>query len=624
MDRQTTLAFLLIGLILMVWLYIQTPPPQPPPQNQPKEQTVDTTDGTKAEEAEKPVTASAPAENDSTPYGKFFAKSSGTPGLIRIETDLLYIEMSEKGGKFYKYFLKEFKNWYEDALPADAPYYEKNIQLLNTNKGSSIDLNFITSDGRKISTGDMRFSSSLSPGSYSLKGNDSLFISYTLPTADGKGSIVRNFVIYGNRYDSRFTLELNNLGNVISNRTYDIVWNGGIRFVEENSVDEATAANASLYYGDEQVIVDAGSPGETVEQDFNGRVDWIAVRNKYFAAVMVPDNPVGVDGAYISGKAGGYEQGGVREFYAAHLKMPFRGNPSEKNSFMVYIGPVKYEILKSYDRGLQTIVDFGSFFGLKAIVRPIAEYVLLPLFNFLYSLIKNYGLVIIIFSIIIKIILNPLTKKSMDSMKKMQALKPKIDEMKEKFKDDPQKQQSETMKLYSTYGINPLGGCLPLLLQMPIFIALWGTFQTAVELRQQPFIFWITDLSRPDVIFDLGFKIPLFGVQEVSGLAILMGVTTYLQQKMSGAAKDPSQAPLLYIMPVMLTILFMSFPSGLNLYYFLFNVLSIGQQWYVTKYGKPVELVAAPQKAKKGFFQNLMSAAEQKAKQQQAAAKKKK
>lgn len=624
MDRQTTLAFLLIGLILMVWLYIQTPPPQPPPQNQPKEQTVDTTDGTKAEEAEKPVTASAPAENDSTPYGKFFAKSSGTPGLIRIETDLLYIEMSEKGGKFYKYFLKEFKNWYEDALPADAPYYEKNIQLLNTNKGSSIDLNFITSDGRKISTGDMRFSSSLSPGSYSLKGNDSLLISYTLPTADGKGSIVRNFVIYGNRYDSRFTLELNNLGNVISNRTYDIVWNGGIRFVEENSVDEATAANASLYYGDEQVIVDAGSPGETVEQDFNGRVDWIAVRNKYFAAVMVPDNPAGVDGAYISGKAGGYEQGGVREFYAAHLKMPFRGNPSEKNSFMVYIGPVKYEILKSYDRGLQTIVDFGSFFGLKAIVRPIAEYVLLPLFNFLYSLIKNYGLVIIIFSIIIKIILNPLTKKSMDSMKKMQALKPKIDEMKEKFKDDPQKQQSETMKLYSTYGINPLGGCLPLLLQMPIFIALWGTFQTAVELRQQPFIFWITDLSRPDVIFDLGFKIPLFGVQEVSGLAILMGVTTYLQQKMSGAAKDPSQAPLLYIMPVMLTILFMSFPSGLNLYYFLFNVLSIGQQWYVTKYGKPVELVAAPQKAKKGFFQNLMSAAEQKAKQQQAAAKKKK
>ncbi|MCK6614737.1 MAG: membrane protein insertase YidC [Ignavibacteriaceae bacterium] len=624
MDRQTTLAFLLIGLILMVWLYIQTPPPQPPPQDQSKEQTVDSLNGTKAAEKEKPVTAQVPAENDSMPFGKHFANNSGTPGLIRIETDLLYIEMSEKGGKFYKYFLKEFNNWYIDDLPETAPYYQKNIQLLNTNRGSSFDLSFITTDGRKISTGDIRFASSLAPGNYTLKGNDSLVLSYTLPTADGKGSIVKNFVIYGNRYDSRFTLELNNLDDVISNRAYDIVWGGGIRFVEENSVDEATAANASVYYGDEQVIVDAASPGETVEQDFNGRVDWITVRNKYFAAVMVPDNPKGVDGAYISGKAGGYEQGGVREFYSAHLKMPFKGGKAETSSFMVYIGPVKYEILDSYNRGLTTIVDFGSFFGLKMIVRPIAEYILLPLFNFLYDLIKNYGLVIIIFSLIIKVLLNPLTKQTMDSMKKMQALKPKIDEMKEKFKDDPQKQQSETMKLYSTYGINPLGGCLPLLLQMPIFIALWGTFQTAVELRQQPFVWWITDLSRPDVIFDLGFKIPLFGVQEISGLAILMGITTYLQQKMSGAAKDPSQAPLLYIMPVMLTILFMSFPSGLNLYYFLFNLFSIGQQWYVTKYGKPVELVPVPPKAKGGFFQKLMSAAEQKAKQQQAAAKKRK
>ncbi|MBV6512304.1 MAG: Membrane protein insertase YidC [Ignavibacteriaceae bacterium] len=624
MDRQTTLAFLLIGLILMVWLYIQTPPPQPPPQDQSKEQTVDSLNGTKAAEKEKPVTAQVPAENDSMPFGKHFANNSGTPGLIRIETDLLYIEMSEKGGKFYKYFLKEFNNWYIDDLPENAPYYQKNIQLLNTNRGSSFDLSFITTDGRKISTGDIRFASSLAPGNYTLKGNDSLVLSYTLPTADGKGSIVKNFVIYGNRYDSRFTLELNNLDDVISNRAYDIVWGGGIRFVEENSVDEATAANASVYYGDEQVIVDAASPGETVEQDFNGRVDWITVRNKYFAAVMVPDNPKGVDGAYISGKAGGYEQGGVREFYSAHLKMPFKGGKAETSSFMVYIGPVKYEILDSYNRGLTTIVDFGSFFGLKMIVRPIAEYILLPLFNFLYDLIKNYGLVIIIFSLIIKVLLNPLTKQTMDSMKKMQALKPKIDEMKEKFKDDPQKQQSETMKLYSTYGINPLGGCLPLLLQMPIFIALWGTFQTAVELRQQPFVWWITDLSRPDVIFDLGFKIPLFGVQEISGLAILMGITTYLQQKMSGAAKDPSQAPLLYIMPVMLTILFMSFPSGLNLYYFLFNLFSIGQQWYVTKYGKPVELVPVPPKAKGGFFQKLMSAAEQKAKQQQAAAKKRK
>ena len=146
-----------------------------------------------------------------------------------------------------------------------------------------------------------------------------------------------------------------------------------------------------------------------------------------------------------------------------------------KNShFILYIGPVDYDILKNIRKNLEAIVDFGSFFGLKFIVRPIAEYVLLPLFNFLHSFIPNYGFVIIVFSLIIKIVLYPLTKQSMQSMKKMQLLQPKITEIKEKFKDDPQKMNKETMKLYSTYGINPAGGCLPLLLQMPIFVALWG------------------------------------------------------------------------------------------------------------------------------------------------------
>jgi len=178
-------------------------------------------------------------------------------------------------------------------------------------------------------------------------------------------------------------------------------------------------------------------------------------------------------------------------------------------------------------------VDFGTFFGLKFVVRPIAEYLLLPLFNFLHLFIPNYGFVIIVFSLIIKIIVYPLTRKSYQSMKKMQLLQPKIAEMKEKFKDDPQKVQKETMKLYQTYGINPAGGCFPMLLQMPIFIALWGLFQAAIELRQQPFILWINDLSAPDLIYDLGFKLPIFGIQEISGLALLMGITTFVQQKMT-------------------------------------------------------------------------------------------
>ena len=203
-------------------------------------------------------------------------------------------------------------------------------------------------------------------------------------------------------------------------------------------------------------------------------------------------------------------------------------------------------------------------------------------------------------------------------MKKMQLLQPKIAEIKEKHKEDSQKMNKETMRLYKVYGVNPAGGCLPLLLQMPIFIALWGLFQTAIELRQQPFIFWIMDLSSPDVIYDLGFKLPLFGIQQISGLALLMGITTFFQQKMT--MKDPKQKQLVYIMPVMLTILFMTFPSGLNLYYFMFNVFSIAQQYYINH--KHDGMVLEPVKdadKKPGFFARLMESAE---KQSQAQKKK--
>jgi len=200
-------------------------------------------------------------------------------------------------------------------------------------------------------------------------------------------------------------------------------------------------------------------------------------------------------------------------------------------------------------------------------------------------------------------------------MKKMQLLQPKIAELKEKFKDDAQKMNQETMKLYSTYGINPAGGCLPLLLQMPIFIALWGLFQSVIELRQQPFILWITDLSAPDTIINLGFNIPLFGISTISGLALLMGVTTFIQQKQS--VKDPKQQALVYVMPVMLTLLFMSFPSGLNLYYFMFNLFTIIQQYYINHTHKDLELVPVKEgKQKKGFMQRMMQAAEQNAKTQ--------
>lgn len=205
----------------------------------------------------------------------------------------------------------------------------------------------------------------------------------------------------------------------------------------------------------------------------------------------------------------------------------------------------------------------------------------------------------------------------------MQQLQPKIAAMKEQYKDDPQRVQKETMKLYSTYGVNPAGGCLPMLLQMPILIALWSLFNVAIQLRNEPFIWWIHNLATPDVLFELPFKLPFIGIDQVGGLAVLLGVTMFFQQKMS--VKDPSQKALVYIMPVFFTLLFMNFPAGLNLYYFMFNLLSIGQQYYINHKKGEAELVPVknPKKKSGGFMQRMMEAAEKQADAQKKGAGKK-
>jgi YidC/Oxa1 family membrane protein insertase len=243
-------------------------------------------------------------------------------------------------------------------------------------------------------------------------------------------------------------------------------------------------------------------------------------------------------------------------------------------------------------------------FALDFMVRPIAQYFIIPFFTFLHSFIPNYGLVIIVFAIALKILLNPLTKKQTESMRRMSGLNPKMTAIREKFKDDPTKANQQIMKLYKEEGINPASGCLPLLLQLPILYALFGVFRSTIELRQTPFFGWITDLAAPDVIFNLPFKIPIFNIDQVAGLATLMGITMIVQQKLT--VTDPKQKAMVWLMPIMFTLIFFNFPSGLNLYYFIFNLLSIGQQIYTTKFKPPPpEPVKKDKVQKKSFMQRV-------------------
>lgn len=610
MDRNSTFAFLLIGVILVLWLYWNSPAPEPEkPKSTTSLQQKDTT------KVAAPVVSEEKKQEEVSPFGP----SNQDEKVITIETELSRIELTNKGGRIKRVFLKKFNTWYFSKTK-DTTFYKKYVQLVNTTKnGGDFNLIFVTKEGKLVNTSSLDFNPNKNNYYYKLNGKDSLAIEYTFAGDNGK-AIKKSFLFYANKYDSKVDIVLENMQDMISSFRYDVMWQNGLNFVEENSVDEATYSHANAYTGEENVVLDASSPGEKVNKDINGKVDWVGVRNKYFTAIISPKSPSNDGGAYIEGNHYNNKYG-TREVYSASIKVPFQNQKYQKDSFTLYIGPVDYYLLKTYNNNYESIFEFGNFLGLKFIIRPISEYIMLPLLRFLDSFIPNYGLVIILFTIIIKLALSPLTKTSLKSMAKMQQLQPMIAELKEKYKDNQQKQQQETMKLYSTYGINPMGGCLPMLLQMPILVALWSLFNVAIDIRQQPFMLWITNLSSPDIIFKLPFKIPFFNLDLVSGLALLMGITMFIQQKMS--IKDPTPKAMIYIMPVMFTVMFMSMPSGLNLYYFVFNLLGIIQQYYVThKHNQePLVPVANPNK-KKGFMSRMMDAAEKQAQVQKQAKKK--
>ncbi|MCH8170206.1 MAG: membrane protein insertase YidC [Bacteroidetes bacterium] len=629
MDKNTTIAFILIGTILVIWLYINSPETPVNPQTTKPDKSLVNKDYSKRIEEKKALIENNKLlkrdivrSKNIDSYGKFFNYFNEKGETITIENDLVKIVFSTKGGNIVRYYLKKFNNWYSIGAEEDKNIEQTKVQLINYKKGGSLNLSFISEDGKAINTGNLLFKIENRKTFYNVSGNDSLTVAFVYGE-EQTHYIKKVYTFYGNKYNIKTSIKLGGMNGKISNNAYNFVWDNGLRSVEYNSVDESISSDASVYSGGEKTTIDASSVGEVEDKEFNGSINWVDIRNKYFTVIIIPEDPSSVDGAYLRGTSEALPNDGIKEIYSAQITVPFRNLDYEEINFNVYIGPVDYDILKAYNKELQTIVDFGTFFGLEIIVRPIAEFILLPLFNFLHIFIPNYGFVIVLFSIIIKLVLYPLTKQSFKSMKKMQLLQPKITELKEKYGDDKQKISKETMKLYSTYGINPAGGCLPLVLQMPIFIALWGLFKSAIELRQQPFFGWITDLSSPDIIYTLSFKLPLVGISEISGLAILMGVTTFFQQKMS--IKDPNQKAIIYIMPVFLTLMFMSFPSGLNLYYFLFNILSIGQQYIINHKHDGTELVPVKKSKRKsgGFMTKMMQAAEEKQKRQKAQQKRK-
>lgn len=597
MDRQTVIGFILIALVLVLWIYFSpiTEAPKSEKKEAPKvEQRESRPDerhagAPDAAAAQPPAAKPLAAPRDSSLFGPF---RTGSEQLTHVSTSLYDVEFSTLGGGIRRFTLKNFFTW--NNLP---------IQLINWKLKS--DFNLVMYDAnswKEIDSRELYFRTNLSGDEISLKDSAKLRVEFYLPLHGDSIVLKKVYTLRNGSYLLDYNVELTNMANVIAGE-YDVVFQSP-PLSERNSVDESGYSHALTFLGSDLQTLDASNPFDTAR--YSGFPHWIGLRNKYFANALLVGDESGVVGARIEGTKTPLPDEGMHKSYKAFLHVKYGGNPVESTKLSIYLGPIEYSILKEIHPGFENLVDLGWTW----LVRPIAVYFMIPLFKFLHSFVPNFGVVIILFSLIIKVILHPLTKSSMDSMRKMQALQPMMNEIKEKHKEDPQKMNAEVMKLYQEYGINPMGGCLPLLLQMPILYALFKIFSSTIQLRQSSFVWWIHDLSIPDTILKLPFKFPLFGFTEISGLAVLMGITMFIQQKQS--VKDPRQKSMVYIMPIMFTLMFNGFPSGLNLYYFVFNLLSIGQQYMINKKHKDQPLVKA--KRKKGWMQRYMENAQSKQK----------
>jgi YidC/Oxa1 family membrane protein insertase len=394
--------------------------------------------------------------------------------------------------------------------------------------------------------------------------------SFTFSYSDGKGlSIIKKFVFFEGRYDFQLAFEISSKDKNIG-RNYFLSWASGVKPTEVNVQEDLNYFEASSMMGTEVVKIKSfqqpkGAEIGKMEELRTGETNWVATRSKYFLAALAP----------FSRPGAGFKADGIREVkysdnkksekkrIGVSIEMPGAGNTIQ-DRFMVYVGPLEYHILKGYKNGLDNLVDLGW-----KIIKPFSLAVLWVLVN-LHKVIPNYGLVIIIFTILIKILFHPLTHKSVTSATRMQDLQPKVAELKEKYKKDPQRMNQEMMKLYKERGVNPLGGCLPLLLQMPLFYGLFVVFRSTIELRGAKFIFWLSDLSQMDKYYIL---------------PVIMAATMFWQQKMT--IKDPKQMAMVYMMPVLFFFLFKSFPAGLTLYWTFFNILSLIEQYYIKSKMKP-------------------------------------
>ncbi|MCP4583877.1 MAG: membrane protein insertase YidC [candidate division Zixibacteria bacterium] len=572
MDKKTVIGFILILAILFLMPYWQKIFSPPAEESAPGEQTseqqtqqtgqLETPDETPTQ-TQTPDFRPEAAEIDD--FTALQAPPAEAEKLITIETEDVIVVLSSHGGlikslQLKNYFVENGQNGNSQVELITPPDLNPWPAMGALTLGVEDEILPINSMPFEVTGFDISLA----------KGDDPHIVTFIYTNQSG-ASVRKDYTIKPEGFDIKLRLSIENPAAFGFDKELTLGWMVPHLPTEKDYGKDLDKFGGFYYSG--ETFYDLDEVDEKIPIDRSpGGTKWAANRSKYFTNVIMTEGE-NSKYAFIAGlKSSLYDQEGKKqdwEQYSVGLTFDV-GNGSFENDFLIYSGPLDYYRLGDIGYNLDKLVDMGwKYF------RPFAIGILW-VFKQLSSVLFNYGLVIIVFSIIMKIVFWPLTRKSSTSMMKMKELQPKMQEIKAKFKDEPQKMNAETMKLYKEYGVNPFGSCLPLLVQMPIFWAMFSVLNNSIELRAAEFMFWITDLSQKDPYYVL---------------VIIMAAAMFFQQKMT--ITDPKQKMMVYIMPVVFGFLFMNWPSGLVLYWAMFSIIGIVEQILVkNRMAKEKEAIA--------------------------------
>ncbi|MFP4047342.1 MAG: membrane protein insertase YidC [Bacteroidales bacterium] len=636
MDRNSVIGLILIALIVIIYGIVNKPSQEEIEQakrrrdslQRAQQEQVDTTEeetaeepGAKTSEREEPeidteLEDSSKNKELQDQYGPFAVSAEGEEEFIILENDKMKLKLFTKGGRPYSVELKNHKTYTKEPL------------ILFEGEDNKFGFNFFA-DKRQISTNELYFEN--------VEQEDSLYADnnaqrVTLRLYAGEDRYID--YIYTLEPDANmmdFHIKFVGMNEVIPNNysTLNLDWEMFAPQLEKGRDNESNYTTVGYKHYQDDVDDLRARGKDDAEEEINTRLKWVAFKQQFFSSILVAEDNFA--NAEVSFDAFEENEKYIKKLNA-EIAIPYKSQPEYEIPMKFFFGSNHYTTLKGYDLDFEELVDLGS-----AIFNWVTKLIIIPIFNWLNNFIQNYGIIILLLTIIIKIGLFPLTYRSYLSQAKMRVLKPEIDEIGKKYpkKEDNMKKQKAVMDLYKKAGVNPMGGCIPLLLQFPFLIAMVRFFPSSFELRQESFL-WADDLSSFDSILSLPFEIPFYG-DHVSGFTLLMAITLVFTTRINSSqmASTGQQMPgmkffTMYMMPIMLLFIFNNFSAALSYYFFLSNGITLAQTMIIRNFvdddkihKKLKEKKKQKKTAKKSKWQERLEQAQKMREQQQKSKKRK-